>query len=107
MKKITIDDIVLAAFKKMDSVFRGYTLIEAVKENIETAKTYDSTILRSLRKLRSRGKINYEIADHNKSIYRKKKVPANINTQIIEGAKIISNGTISAKDIYPVEIACS
>lgn len=104
MKKITVDNIVLTAFKEMDVVFKGYTLIEVVKKNPHTAMTYDGTILRSLRKLRSKGLIGYEIADHNKSIYRKKKVTANINTQIIEDTKAISNGIISAN--YP-EIACS
>jgi hypothetical protein len=79
MKKVTIDDIVLESFNKMDIVFRGSTLIETVKSHPRTAQTYDSTILRSLRKLRSKGKINYEPADHNKSIYRKKKVIAKIS----------------------------
>lgn len=79
MKKVTIDDIVLTAFKEMDIVFRGSTLLETVKNHPRTAQTYDSTILRSLRKLRSRGLINYEPADHNKSIYRKKKVITKIS----------------------------
>ena len=76
--KPTIDNIVLAAFKELDVVFHATTLIEKVRSNPQTAKTFEGSILRSLRKLRSKGLINYEMANHNKSIYRKKK---NLNSQ--------------------------
>lgn len=62
---------VLKVYENMPDEFDGLNLLKQVRELSGRMYVYDSTVLRYLRELREKGKINYSIVDRKRSRYKK------------------------------------
>ena len=69
MQKIRNAIMVYLNAIEVNHKFYGITLIDYVRERTNERNIYDDTILRNLRLLREKGKINYSIKDKAKSEY--------------------------------------
>lgn len=82
---MTIKEKALHVYQEMPNIFYGINFINRVKNNARLSNRcpYDSTIFRILRYLRAEGKIDYEVIDRQKSLYRKKDGFKSTNIQTI------------------------
>jgi len=71
---MTIKEKALNIYKEMPNIFYGVHFINRVRNNASLSNKYpyDSTIMRMLRYLRMEGKIDYEVIDRQKSLYKKR-----------------------------------
>jgi len=64
-------ECVKKVYENMPDEFDGLNLLKQVRELSGRMYVYDSTVLRYLRELREKGKINYSIVDRKRSRYKK------------------------------------
>lgn len=74
-KKMTLEKAILKALEKENEVFVAPKFCNRVRL-IYGKICMDGTILRELRRNRAKGKLNYTIVDHNRSIYKKEPLNA-------------------------------
>ena len=72
---MTVSEATKKAFNRMPEEFSILDLIRSVRNYTERPSLTDGTITRQLRLLREDKEIDYEIADQQKAIYRKKSNP--------------------------------
>ncbi len=66
-----MDDVILKVFEKLPDRFFGWQLAGKVKRIIDRPHMYDDTVLRRLRKLKTKGLLSYSVYKQ-KSFYTKK-----------------------------------
>ena len=63
-----------SVYDELELSFDGCEFIKRVRVILDKPQMYDGTILRILRKLRIKGKIDYQVVDRRHSKYSKKQV---------------------------------